>query len=151
MRIIIDADACPLVVKQVLYKTLKRFTFELILVANQKMRIPESEQIRSVVVPEGPDEADDYIVEILEPGDLVISADIPLADRVIKKAGMVLDPRGKLFTQKNIGERLAMRNLMDDLRTGGMVTGGPRPYSNREKQDFTNQLDRLLTRTFKTK
>ena len=149
MRIIVDADACPWAVKEILYKTSKRLNLELILVANQYMRIPESELICSIVVAEGPDEADNHIVEIMEAGDLIISADIPLADRVVKKDGVVLDPRGTFLTNDNIGQRLAVRNLMDELRSGGMDTGGPSAYSNKEKQEFANQLDRFLTRILK--
>jgi uncharacterized protein YaiI (UPF0178 family) len=149
MRIIVDADACPGPVKEILYKTSERRELDLILVANRYMRIKDSERISCVVVAAGPDVADDHIVEILEAGDLVISADIPLADRVIKKAGVVLDPRGTFLTKENIGHRLAMRNLMDDLRSGGMETGGPASYGKREKQEFANQLDRFLTRALK--
>ena len=147
MRILVDTDACPAVIKEILYKTSKRLNLELILVANQYLRTPPSDLIRSVVVKEGPDEADNHIVEITEPGDLIISADIPLADRVIKKEGVVLDPRGVFLTEENIGQRLAMRNLMDDLRSGGMETGGPNSFGNKDKQKFANQLDRYLTKT----
>ncbi len=149
MKILVDADACPVGVKDTLYKVSQRLGLELILVANQYMRVPKSILIKSIVVADGPDVADNHIVEITEPGDLIISADIPLADRVIKKGGIVLDPRGILFTEENIGERLATRNLMDDLRSGGMETGGPGAYGNREKQEFTNQLDRFLTRALR--
>ena len=146
MKILVDADACPIAVKEILYKAAKRLHVELILVANQFMRTPKSEFIKSIIVAEGPDEADDHIVEIVAAGDLVITADIPLADRVIKKEAVVLDPRGILLTDENIGERLAVRNLMQDLRTSGIETGGPNSYGVREKQEFANQLDRFLTR-----
>lgn len=149
MKIMIDADACPVAVKEILYRTTKRLELELILVANQFMRIPKSELISSIIVPEGPDEADNRIVEMTEAGDLIITADIPLADRVIKKHGVVIDPRGVLMTDANIGERLATRNLLDELRTGGLETGGPAAYSNKDKQAFSNQLDRFLTQVFK--
>jgi uncharacterized protein len=149
MKILVDADACPIAVKEILYKAAKRLHVELILVANQFMRTPKSEFIKSIIVAEGPDEADDHIVEIVAAGDLVITADIPLADRVIKKEAVVLDPRGILLTDENIGERLAVRNLMQDLRTSGIETGGPNSYGVREKQEFANQLDRFLTRALK--
>ncbi len=149
MRILVDADACPVVVKEILYKTSKRLNIEVILVANQRMRIPVSELVRIIVVSEGPDEADNHIVEIMEAGDLIISADIPLADRVVRKDGVVLDPRGEFLTEENIGERLAMRDLMEKLRSGGMETGGPNTYGKKDKQEFANQLDRYLTRVLK--
>lgn len=146
MKILVDADACPGVVKEILYKTSKRLKLTLILVANQYMRFPQSDQIQLIVVNEGPDEADNHIVEIMKSGDLIISADIPLADRVIHKEGFVLDPRGVFLTKENIGQRLAMRNLMYDLRSGGMDTGGPSSYGNKDKQKFANELDRFLTK-----
>ncbi|RLD11952.1 YaiI/YqxD family protein [candidate division KSB1 bacterium] len=146
MRILVDADACPAVVKEILFKTSKRLKLHVILVANQFMRTPASEYISNVVVAEGPDEADDRIVDIVQPDDLVVTADIPLADRVIKKGAVVLDPRGTLLTTENIGERLATRNLKAELRTWGIDSGGPASYGSREKQEFANQLDRFLTR-----
>ena len=150
MKILVDADACPIAVKEILYKAAKRLHVDLILVANQFMRTPKSEFIKSVTVAEGPDEADDHIVDIVHQDDLVITADIPLADRVIKKDAVVLDPRGTLLTNENIGERLAVRNLMQDLRTSGIETGGPNSYGIREKQEFAIQLDRFLTRALKS-
>jgi uncharacterized protein YaiI (UPF0178 family) len=149
MRILIDADACPVTVKELLYKTSNRLEIEIIFVANQYMRIPVSDFMSSILVADGADIADDHIVEIMVAGDLVITADIPLADRVIKKNGVVLDPRGTFLTDENIGERLATRNLLDDLRTDGMITGGPKPYGNKEKQEFANQLNKFLTKVLK--
>lgn len=146
MKILVDADACPRVVKELLFKTAERRQVETILVANQNMWIPSSAYIKKIMVAEGADVADDHIVEIMEAGDLVISADIPLADRVIKKNGVVLDPRGVFLTDDNIGSRLAMRNLLDELRSGGMETGGPTAYGNKDKQEFASQLDRFLTK-----
>ena len=108
--------------------------------------VPESELISSVLVPAGPDAADDRIVELMAAGDLVVTADIPLADRVVEGGGFALDPRGKLLTEANIKERLAMRDLMDDLRNAGMVTGGPAGFGAKASQEFANQLDRFLTR-----
>ena len=145
MKILVDADACPVAVKEILYTTSKRLNLKVILVANQFLRTPKSDLISAIIVPEGPDEADDRIVQLTEPGDLIISADIPLADRVIKKGGFVIDPRGILITDNNIGERLATRNLLDELRSTGLETGGPAAYSKKDKQNFANQLDRFLT------
>ena len=145
MRIIVDADACPVTIKELLYKTSNRLQVELVQVANQWMRTPVSALIRHEVVSQGADEADNHIVEIMEPGDLIITADIPLADRVIKKNGVVLDPRGVFLTSANIGTRLAMRDLMDNMRSEGVDTGGPGAYGQKEKQAFANHLDRFLT------
>ena len=149
MRILVDADACPKPVKELLYKTADRRKIEVLLVANQFMRVPPSDFIKSEIVSAGADEADDHIVDVMKEGDLVITADIPLADRVVKKKGWVLDSRGELITENNVGQRLAMRNLMEDLRTNGMETGGPSSYSNKDKQEFANQLDKFLTKNFK--
>ncbi len=149
MKIIIDADACPRPVKDLLYKTSERLGVQLLLVANQFMRTPPSETIKSIVVSAGADEADDHIVEIMESKDLVITADIPLADRVIKKGGFVLDPRGQFIDSETIGQRLAVRNLMDELRTEGVDTGGPNAYSTKDKQKFNNTLDAFLRKNFK--
>ncbi|OHD14617.1 MAG: hypothetical protein A2Z96_00995 [Spirochaetes bacterium GWB1_48_6] len=149
MIIFVDADACPVAVKEILYKASSRWGMKLIFVANQKMWIPSSPLISQIVVSSGADVADDHIVSMVEPGDLVISADIPLADRVIKKSGIVLDPRGVFLTADNIGPRLALRDLMDGLRSEGMVTGGPGAFGPKEKQAFANHLDRILARAQK--
>jgi len=143
-KIFIDADACPVPVKEILFKASGRLGISLILVTNQQMKIPSLPLISLVSVPDGADEADDRITELAETGDLVITADIPLADRVIRKGGIVLEPRGTLITEENIGQKLAARNLMTDLRAGGMQTGGPASYGKKDKQNFANQLDRLL-------
>lgn len=144
-----DADACPRVAKEILYKASNRLNIDVILVANQFIRAPQSKFIKSVVVAAGADEADDHIVEIMEQGDLIITADIPLADRVVKKGGVVLDPRGIFLTADNIGQRLAVRNLMDDLRSSGVETGGPNSYGPKERQEFANQLNKFLTRALR--
>lgn len=150
MRILIDADACPVPVKKIIYKTSKRLNIEVILVANQFMRTPESQLIQSIVVSSGPDEADNKIVDIASEDDLVITQDIPLADRIIKKKSHIMDPRGNILTSDNIGNRLAMRDLMDELRSGNMITGGgPPPFSDKDKQNFANALDRFLVQNFK--
>ena len=149
MKILIDADACPNVVKEILYKVSFRLKLKLVFVANRYMRIPLSEFIEAIVVVEGPDEADNRIVEIMKSGDLILTADIPLADRVIKKNGWVLDFRGSFLTEENIGQRLSVRNLMDELRSEGIQTGGPSAYGKKERQKFINQLDKFLTKALK--
>ncbi|MGL1901606.1 MAG: YaiI/YqxD family protein [Fibrobacterales bacterium] len=146
MKIYVDADACPKPVKEILYRVSDKRALSLVLVANSYMRVPLSTLIESIVVSAGADEADDKIVELVEEGDVVITADIPLADRIIKKKGIVLDPRGELLDDNNIGQRLGVRNLLDELRTEGMDTGGPSAYGPKDKQKFANQLDRLLTK-----
>lgn len=144
MHIWVDADACPAEAKEVLYKVVKRLRIPLTLVANQFMWIPQSELIRFELVGAGADIADQRIVELLSPGDLVISADIPLAANAVARGATVLDPRGEVLDADNVGTRLASRNLMDQLRGSGMQTGGPAAYSAKNKQNFANQLDRLI-------
>ncbi len=145
MQIWVDADACPGEIKELLFRTARRTKTKVTLVANQPMRIPGGEYIERLLVPAGADVADHKIVELLEPGDLVITADIPLAANVVAKGGEGLNPRGELYTAANIGERLAMRNLLDELRGGGEITGGPANFSDKDRQTFANQLDRWLT------
>ena len=146
MQIWVDADACPVEAKEILYKVSKRLQIQITLVANQMMWIPKSSLIRLELVKAGADVADRRIVELLNTGDLVISADIPLAANAVARGATVLDPRGEELNAENVGSRLAARNLMDELRGSGMETGGPAAYSARNKQDFANQLDRLLTK-----
>ena len=146
MHIWVDADECPGEAKEVLYKTSKRLQISMTLVANQMMFVPKSNLIRFELVGAGANVADQRIVELLSSGDLVISADIPLAAAAVAKGATVLDPRGNVLDAENVGSRLAVRNLMDDLRGSGMETGGPAAYSAKNKQDFANQLDRLLTK-----
>ena len=146
MRVWIDADACPRAAKdQVVRFALKR-GFEVLLVAGQPQIKPAFACVKLIVVPSGPDAADDYLVEHAEPGDLVICSDVPLADRLVKKGVAALDPRGKEFDAQNMGERLAVRNLFTDLREQGKMSGGQAPHGEREKQAFANALDRILTR-----
>lgn len=149
MKILVDADATPGLVKKILFKTSNRLKIKLIFVANQKMRIPKSELIENIVVSSGFNVADDHIVEIVNPGDLVITADIPLAERVIKKNGFVLSPRGETLDDDNIGERIAMRNLMEELRSGGINSVGPQAFTKKDKEEFARQLDKLLTKQLK--
>jgi len=146
MRIWIDADACPNVIKEILFRAAERTKVPLTLVANQPTRIPLSPLVRQVQVSAGFDEADRRILELVEPGDLVITADIPLAAKVIEKGARALNPRGELYTEENVRERLAMRNLMDELRSGGMISGGPAVLSQSDRQAFANALDRVLTK-----
>jgi uncharacterized protein YaiI (UPF0178 family) len=146
MQIWVDADACPVDAKEVLYKVSKRLQIRMTLVANQMMWVPKSNLIQFELVRAGADVADRRIVELLNPGDLVISSDIPLAANAVARGAVVLDPRGEELNADNVGSRLAARNLMDELRGTGMETGGPAAYSARNKQDFANQLDRLLTK-----
>lgn len=146
MQILIDADATPVVIKDILFRAVERNKIPLILVANQPMKFPKSQFISSIVVAAGPDEADDRIAEIVQAGDLVITSDIPLADRVVTRGGYALNPRGEFYTEANIKERLAMRDLMDELRNIGINTGGQGAFSSRDRQAFANQLDRFLTR-----
>lgn len=146
MRIFVDADAFPRALQAILFRAVERVRVPLIMVAGGSVRVPQSEYISSLSVPAGADAADDRIVELLESGDLVVTADIPLADRVVEKGGFALDPRGRLHTARNIKDRLSMRNLMEDLRGAGMITGGPAPFNQKNIQVFTDQLDRFLTR-----
>ena len=145
MKVWIDADACPRLARDQVIKFALKRNFAVILVAGQAQIKPAFACVQLIVVPSGPDAADDYIVEQATTGDLVICSDIPLADRLIKKQVAALDPRGNEFTPRNMGDRLAMRNLFTDLRDQGQMTGGQRPYSEKDKQAFANGLDRILT------
>ncbi len=149
MRIIIDADAFPAGIKDIVINASKRLHVPLCFVANKPVRVDTDPNISVVQVPAGPDIADDRIVELAEPGDLVITADIPLADRVIAKGAYALDPRGMLYTEENIKNRLAVRGLMQQLRDEGMVTGGPAPFDTVDRKTFANRLDRFLTANLK--
>jgi uncharacterized protein len=146
MQIWVDADACPNAVKEILFRAAGRRDIMLTLVANRPLRIPPSPRIRIVVVPAGFDVADDRIAREMQSGDLVVTADIPLAAAVIQRGGQALDPRGGLFTRDNIEEKLAMRKFADELRGSGIATGGPPPLNHGDRQAFANQLDRILTR-----
>jgi uncharacterized protein len=144
MQIWVDADACPAVIKDILYRVADRLELTLTLVANQTLRVPPSRFIRSVQVPAGADVADREIVRLLTAGDLVVTGDIPLAADVLKKGGYALNPRGDFYTEDNIAQQLTMRAFMEELRGGGVDTGGPAPFSQRDGQNFANQLDRHL-------
>jgi uncharacterized protein len=146
MQIWVDADACPGTIKEILFRAADRTGIRVTLVANQGMRVPVSANIRFLQVPAGFDVADQRIVELLEPDDLVITADIPLAAAAIAKHAHALNPRGELYTRENIRERLSMRNFMDELRGSGVVTGGPSALNQRDRQAFANSLDAFLAR-----
>ena len=142
----VDADACPAVIKEILYRAAERSQIPLTLVANKPLRTPPSRYIRMVQVPRGLDVADNEIARLLEPGDLVITADIPLAADIVARGGHALNPRGEFYTPENIRERLALRNFLDELRGSGEVTGGPAPLDQADRKRFADQLDRFLTR-----
>ena len=147
MKIWVDADACPVVAKEILFRAADRTGVRLTLVANQPVSVPNSEFVQALQVPQGFDVADDEIVKRLEAGDLVITSDIPLAAEVIEKSGHALSPRGERHTKENIGAKLNMRDFMDTMRSSGVeMGGGPSAYGQRDKQEFANQLDRFLTR-----
>jgi uncharacterized protein YaiI (UPF0178 family) len=145
MKIWVDADACPGVVKEILFRAARRTGVAVTLVANQPLNTPSLRHVTALQVPGGFDKADDEIVRRLAAGDLVITADIPLAAEVIGAGGQALSPRGELFTKENIGARLNMRDFLDTMRASGVDTsGGPAAFSQRDRQTFANQLDRLL-------
>jgi uncharacterized protein YaiI (UPF0178 family) len=145
MQIWVDADACPNVIKEILFRAADRTQTCVVLVANQPVRTPASRFISSIQVPGGFDVADNEIVNRLTPDDLVITADIPLAAEVIEKGGHAINPRGERYTKDNIKQRLSMRNFMDELRSSGIDTGGPAAFNQSDRQAFANQLDRFLT------
>ena len=146
MKIWVDADACPVVIKDILFKAAMRTGVELTLVANKPMRIPPSLCIKLIQVTSGFDVADNEIVKRLSVGDLVITSDIPLAAEVIEKGGYALNPRGELYSAENVRVRLNMRDFMDTLRGSGIDTAGPPPLSQSDRKSFANHLDKILTR-----
>jgi hypothetical protein len=146
LKIWIDADACPAPVKAIVFRASQRLGVPVTLVANQRARTTLSPLITVVQVNQGFDAADDYLVEHAAASDLVITADIPLAARLVAQGVPALNPRGELYTADNVRERLALRNLKEELRAAGGVTGGPAPYHDRDKQAFANSLDRWLAR-----
>jgi uncharacterized protein YaiI (UPF0178 family) len=146
MQIWVDADACPGAVKDIIYRAAERLAITTTLVANAYLRPPPSPHVRTLQVEPGLDVADAKIAELMVPGDLVVTADIPLAAIVIEKGGHALNPRGEFYTPENIRETLSMRNFMQELRQGGVETGGPAPFGNADRQAFANQLDRFLAR-----
>jgi hypothetical protein len=150
MHIWVDADACPHVIKDLLFRAADRLGILPTLVANQPLRAPPSPFIKALQVPAGFDAADHTIAQHVRAGELVVTADIPLAAQVIARGGHALNPRGELYTRENMPEHLTMRNFMDELRKSGVDTGGPSPFSPRDRQAFANQLDRVLTHYGKT-
>ena len=144
MRIWVDADACPNAIKQILFRAAERTKIHLTLVANRLQRTPRSPYLHAVRVPAGFDEADHRIVQLMEPGDLVVTADIPLAAAVIERQAHALSPRGERFTPDNIRERLNLRDFMDTMRSSGFTGGGPAPLSASDRQAFANGLDSYL-------
>ena len=146
MKIWVDADACPVAIKDILFKASQRTSVPLTLVANHYLKTPPTPWITSMVVESGFDVADDEIVKRVETADLVITSDIPLADEVITKGGQALSPRGELHTKENIKSRLNIRDFMDTMRASGVQSGGPPPLSQQDKQAFANHLDRILAK-----
>lgn len=145
LKIWIDADACPRVIKEIVFRASKRLDLQVLLVANKTLAKHHTNLIESIVVEDGFDVADDYIADHATAEDLIVTADIPLAARIVAKGGVALDPRGELYTEENVGERLSMRDLMMELRSEGLVQGGPRQFSLTDRQRFASSLDRLLT------
>ena len=147
MQIWVDADACPQPIKEILYRAAERAQVATTLVSNMALRTPPSPYLRTIRVPKGFDGADHRIVQEMQPGDLVVTADIPLAAEVIARGGHALDPRGELYSEDNVRERLAIRNLMQSLRASGELVGGPAPLNASDRNQFANHLDRLLARS----
>jgi len=146
LKIWIDADACPRVIKEIVFRASARLQMPVCLVANQDLSRAHTGLVTSVRVSDGFDVADDYIADHAAASDLVITADIPLAARIVAIGGVALDPRGELYTEENVGERLSVRDLMQELRTAGLVQGGPAQFGQADRQRFASALDRVLTR-----
>ncbi len=146
IQIWVDADACPKVIKDILFRAADRVGVTVTLVANQPLQVPKSRYIRSVRVGAGFDVADSHIVQQSNPGDLVVTADIPLAAETIAKGCLALNPRGELYSEENIRQRLNMRDFLETLRSSGVDTGGPAAFNHGDRQAFANQLDRLLAK-----
>lgn len=149
MKIWVDADACPVVIKEILFRAAERTKITTTLVANQFLRTPPSAYIKTIQVPSGFDVADNHIVLALTAGDLVITADIPLAAQVVDKGAYALNPRGELYTEANIKERLSMRNLMEELRSNGVEISGQAAFNQGDRQAFAASLDRLIAKHLK--
>lgn len=149
MKVWIDADACPKIVKEAIFKACARLQVHVCLVANSYLTVPLSPLISFVKVEKGADVADLYIADNVSKEDLVITADIPLASLIVEKEATALNPRGELYTEENIAERLSVRNFMQELRDGGVDTGGPPPLGPKDKERFTNAFDRIMTKLLK--
>lgn len=146
MKIWIDADACPRIIKDIVFRASQRLHIAVVLVANKNLAKYNAPLVTSIIVAEGADVADDYIADHATADDLVITADIPLAARIVANGGIALDPRGELYTEENVGEKVAYRDLMHELRSAGMVAGGPAQIGLADRQRFASALDRTLTR-----
>lgn len=144
-QIWIDADACPKAVKEITFKASFRLNLPLTLVANAYQVIPHNEFIKLIIVDKGADVADQYIIDHVLKGELVITADIPLAAKVVERGALALNPRGEIYTEENVGEILSMRDFMKDLRDSGLVTGGPSAYNQKDSQEFANSLNKILS------
>ncbi len=144
MKIYVDADGCPRAAKEILFRAAQRTGVPLVLVANRALHLPDSPLFERVVVGAGLDVADSWIAERVAEGDLVVSADIPLAAKVVERGAFALSPHGEVFDQETVGERLSVRNFMQELRSGGVTTGGPAPFSASDRERFANALNRLL-------
>jgi uncharacterized protein YaiI (UPF0178 family) len=144
LKILVDADALPGAARDILFRAAERVGVRMILVANKQLRIPESEFISFEMIEQGFDVADARIVQLVEAGDIIVTADIPLAAEVVARGGVAIDPRGSMYSSENVKERLFVRDFMDTLRKSGATTGGPPPYGKKDCQAFANQLDRLL-------
>ena len=151
MKIWIDADACPNAVKDIIFKAAERRQVHTCVVANRDIRVPASQFISKIIVGAGLDVADATIVEKAEPGDLVITADIPLAAFIVEKGAVGIDPRGELYSEQNVRERLSVRNWMQEMRGGGLIQGGPATMNNTDTQKFADTFDRTLTKLLKAK
>jgi uncharacterized protein YaiI (UPF0178 family) len=147
----VDADACPVAIKEIIFRTAKRLEIAVVLVANGGMQVPKSSLIQLMTVSHGADIADDRIVELMKPTDLVITADVPLAARVVKKGSTAIGPRGQLYDDDTVHARLASRNIGEQLRSAGLTTSGPKPLGPKDVQAFANLLDRIVTRMLKRK
>ena len=146
LKIWVDADGCPRPVKEIVYRAAARLELETVLVANRPLATPKSMYVSSIVVSSGMDVADDWIAERVDVRDVVITADIPLAARIVERGATGISPHGEVYSEANVRERLSVRDFMHELREMGVQTGGPPPFSNRDKQNFANALDRILTR-----
>ena len=151
MKIWIDADACPRVIKEIVFRASRRLNLKVMLVANRSLAKHDAGLVESISVPEGLDQADDYIAEQMAPEDLVVTADIPLASRIVARGGVALDPRGEVYSEENVWERLSIRDLMMELRSAGLIQGGPGQFGLTDRQRFASSLDRLLTQMIRGK
>jgi len=145
LKIWVDSDACPRAVKDIIFRVSSRLGVPVCLVANVYMAVPPSQLITSIQVEKGADIADMYIFENVTETDLVITADIPLAARVVEKGATAINPRGEVYSEENVGERLSMRDFLQGLRDSGVETGGPKPFGPKDKERFANSIDRILT------